>query len=141
MKIRSFVFDTNSLISALILPSSISRLCLEKADKLGQLVFSEETLNELNEVIIRSKFDKYVSLSDRLEYIEKLEVRGRIVETSSNFSDCRDVKDNKFLNLAYDTESSFIITGDNDLLVLHPYKEIEILTPADFYKIHLDTLK
>jgi predicted nucleic acid-binding protein len=76
MKNKRFVFDTNSLIIALIIPSSKSRLCLEKADENGRLIFSKETLSELNEVIIRSKFDKYVTLADRIEYVERLEARG-----------------------------------------------------------------
>ncbi|MDR3696935.1 putative toxin-antitoxin system toxin component, PIN family [Mucilaginibacter sp.] len=75
MKNKRFVFDTNSLISALILPSSVSRLSLKKADEIGVIVFSKETLDELNEVIIRSKFDKYVTLEDRLEYVQRLEAK------------------------------------------------------------------
>ena len=104
MKSRRFVFDTNSLISALIIPSSVSRQSLKKADEKGVLVFSKETLFELNEVLIRSKFDRYVSLGDRLEFVERLEARGEIAVTTSNYTDCRDFKDNKFLNLAVDTE-------------------------------------
>lgn len=50
MKTKRFVFDTNSLISALIIPSSTSRRSLEKADETGVLVFSVETLSELREV-------------------------------------------------------------------------------------------
>ena len=130
MKTKRFVFDTNSLISALILPSSVSRIPLKKADELGILVFSKETLDELNEVIIRSKFDKYVTLEDRLEYIQRLEARGEIIKTSSVFTDCRDKKDNKFLNLAYDGKASCIITGDQDLLILNPFQQIEIISSA-----------
>lgn len=132
MKNNRFIFDTNSLISALIIPSSVSRSSLKKADENGILIFSKETLNELNEVIIRSKFDKYVTLNDRLEYIERLEVRGQVIKTSSNFADCRDVKDNKFLNLAYDSHASCIITGDQDLLTLTPFRGIQIMSPSQF---------
>ena len=132
MKIDCFVFDTNSLVSALIIPKSISRLSLEKADKIGVLVFSKETLTELGEDLLRSKFDKYVSLIDRLEYIERLEARGKIIETRSNFTDCRDIKDNKFLNLAYDSNASYIITGDQDLLILNPFKGIPIISASSF---------
>jgi putative PIN family toxin of toxin-antitoxin system len=132
MKTKRFVFDTNSLISALIIPSSISRLSLKKADESGILVFSKETLIELNEVLIRSKFDKYVLLDDRLEYIERLESRGEIIETVSNFTDCRDIKDNKFLNIAYDSQASCIVTGDQDLLVLNPFNGLPIISASYF---------
>ena len=117
MKGKHFVFDTNSLISAALIPSSVNRAALKKANDLGLLIFSIETLMELNEVLIRSKFDKYLSLDERLEYSERLETRGKIITTSSNFTDCRDIKDNKFLNLAYDSKSVCIITGDLDLLI------------------------
>jgi putative PIN family toxin of toxin-antitoxin system len=132
MKTKRFVFDTNSLISALIIPASVSRFSLEKADGIGLLIFSQETLTELNEVLIRSKFDKYVSLSDRLEYVERLEARSEIIETVSSFTDCRDIKDNKFLNLAYDSLASCIITGDRDLLVLNPFNGIPIVSASYF---------
>ena len=132
MKGKHFVFDTNSLISAALIPSSVNRAALKKADDLGLLIFSIETLMELNEVLIRSKFDKYLSLDERLEYSERLETRGKIITTSSNFTDCRDIKDNKFLNLAYDSKSVCIITGDLDLLILNPFHNIPIISPGDF---------
>ena len=132
MKSENFVFDTNSLISALILSSSVSRLSLRKADEIGRLIFSRDTLIELNEVLIRSKFDKYASLDERLEYIERLESRGEIIETTSIFTDCRDIKDNKFLNLAFDGHASHIITGDKDLLILNPFYDIQIVLPSQF---------
>jgi putative PIN family toxin of toxin-antitoxin system len=132
MKTKFFIFDTNSLISALILPKSVSRLSLEKADEIGQLVFSEETLLELSEVLIRSKFDRYASIDNRLEFIERLEARSRVIATISNFTDCRDIKDNKFLNLAYDSGAAYIITGDHDLLILNPFYNIQIISPSTF---------
>ena len=132
MKNKNFVFDTNSLISALLIPSSVNRLALKKADDAGNLIFSEETLIELKEVLIRSKFDKYASLDERLEFIERLETRGKIINTSSDFTDCRDIKDNKFLNLAFDSNALCIVTGDQDLLVLNPFQNIPIISPSYF---------
>ena len=132
MKNKSFVFDTNSLVSALLLPSSVNRMALKKADDAGTLIFSSETLDELKEVLIRSKFDKYVSLEDRLEYIGRLESRGNIIKTSNDFNDCRDSKDNKFLNLAFDSKALCIVTGDQDLLVLNPFHNIRIISASYF---------
>jgi predicted nucleic acid-binding protein len=45
---------------------------------------------------------------------------------------CRDPKDNKILALAFEHSSDFIVSGDNDLLILNPYKNIPILTPNGF---------
>ena len=132
MKNKNFVFDTNSLISALLIPSSISRQALNKAITAGNLIFSEETLSELNKVLIRSKFDKYIKLGDRMEFIERLETEGMVIKPKSSFTDCRDTDDNKFLNLAYDSKALCIVTGDDDLLVLSPFRSIQIITPANF---------
>ena len=54
------------------------------------------------------------------------------VEVTTVVTDCRDVKDNKFPELAIDGQAECIVTGDKDLLVLHPYRNISILTPNAF---------
>jgi len=41
---------------------------------------------------------------------------------------------NAFLALAVDGEADAIVTGDRDLLALHPYAPIAILSPRDFLK-------
>ncbi len=129
---NKFVFDTNSLVSALLLPLSISRRALDRAAENGDLMFSIETLAELKEVLIRSKFDKYVLLINRLDFINKLQAEGTLIVTLSNFTVCRDVKDNKFLNLAVDSRATCIVSGDNDLLILSSFHNIPIITPANF---------
>ncbi|MGD1807556.1 putative toxin-antitoxin system toxin component, PIN family [Dapis sp. BLCC M126] len=45
---------------------------------------------------------------------------------------CVDADDNKFLELAFSGNASYLITGDKDLLVLENYHQTEILNPADF---------
>jgi hypothetical protein len=49
--------------------------------------------------------------------------------------ECRDEKDNNFLELAVSGNSDFIITGDNDLLVLNPFRNIQIITPKSFLEL------
>jgi uncharacterized protein len=46
--------------------------------------------------------------------------------------ECRDPKDDKFLELAIDGRASEIVTGDADLLAMHPFRGIAVLTPATF---------
>ncbi|MGH8609458.1 MAG: putative toxin-antitoxin system toxin component, PIN family [Gammaproteobacteria bacterium] len=43
-----------------------------------------------------------------------------------------DVRDDKFLELAVAGQAMCIITGDSDLLDLHPFRGIPIVTPAQF---------
>ncbi|WP_408733647.1 putative toxin-antitoxin system toxin component, PIN family [Mucilaginibacter sp.] len=57
------------------------------------------------------------------------------IEPVEKFSDCRDPKDNKFLELAVTAGASCIVSGDQDLLILHPFNNIPILPPADFLKL------
>jgi putative PIN family toxin of toxin-antitoxin system len=106
-----FVFDTNSLISALLLPFSVARKAFDIALEKGILVHSRETFGELVEVFARPKFDKYISLDDRLRAISLLELKSQLIDVSVPVIACRDPK---------------------DLLVLHPFRETPILTPADF---------
>lgn len=127
-----FVFDTNSLISIALLPKSTNRSALQKAEQLGEIVLSNEVLSELAEVLLRTKFDKYLTLEERLEFVERIETRYKCIEVTSAFTDCRDSKDNKFLNLAFDAKASCLITGDKDLLVLNPFRNIPILNATDF---------
>ncbi|WP_229598283.1 putative toxin-antitoxin system toxin component, PIN family [Runella aurantiaca] len=126
------VLDTNTLVSAALIKKSISRDAFDKALQIGQLLASEKTLNELADVLAREKFDKYVSLKERQEfYVSYLEIVNMkdIVEV---ITDCRDSKDNKFLEIAVSGKANIIVSGDADLLVLHPYRNIEILTPRQF---------
>ena len=45
---------------------------------------------------------------------------------------CRDARDDKFLELAVSGRAAYIISGDDDLLVLHPFRDIAIMTAAEF---------
>nr|WP_232285716.1 putative toxin-antitoxin system toxin component, PIN family [Crocosphaera chwakensis] len=50
-------------------------------------------------------------------------------------NECRDPKDNKFLEVAVNGNATHIITGDKDLLELHPFRGISILKPKQFLQI------
>jgi putative PIN family toxin of toxin-antitoxin system len=132
MKNEHFVIDTNNLVSAFLFEYSTPTLAYNKAKKLGKISGSIETFDELSEVLVRSKFDKYVSLEKRLKLINDFKELLILFTVSEKITDCRDTKDNKFLELAVASNASCIITGDKDLLVLHPFRGIPILTAADF---------
>jgi hypothetical protein len=55
-----------------------------------------------------------------------------LIEVKDTITDCRDPKDNKFLELAVSGKASAIISGDEDLLALHPFRDIPIFTLRDF---------
>ncbi|CAN5414069.1 hypothetical protein BH20BAC1_BH20BAC1_15110 [soil metagenome] len=130
---KIFLFNTNSLISAALIPDSISRKALNKAIDLGKIAASDRTQEELIEVLFRKKFDKYfIKDEERLLFIDKIEVHAILFTTEIVITDCRDPKDNKFLELAISSNASCIISGNKDLLALHPFREIPILNATDF---------
>lgn len=127
-----FVIDTNVLISALLFKSSVPFRGLELATKQGIILYSEATFNELERVLNRSKFDKYLSQEERQVFLLKFVSGCQLVSIKETITICRDEKDNKFLELAVSGNANIIITGDLDLLVLHPFQSIEILSPDKF---------
>ena len=132
-KSDSFIFDSNVLISAFLLPvTSTAALAYYKATSQGQIVFSEDTFNEFSNVFLRSKFERYVNFGKRQAIIEGLKDRLNFVPITGQIALCRDPKDNKYLELALSVAAKCIVTGDKDLLVLHPFEGVPILTPADF---------
>ena len=127
-----FVFDTNAIISAVLLKRSVSRRAFDKAVAEGRLLVSVELVDELNEVLGRPDFAKYVTDDERLEFLAALLREAELVEVTECVSDCRDPRDNKILELAVSGQVACIVSGDHDLLVLHPFRGIPVMTPRDF---------
>ena len=131
-KSERFVIDTNVLVSAAIFPSSVPGQALDKAVRSGKLLMSTATFSEFEKTLKKKKLRKYLSPASVNNFLDKLE---RLIETPDSLPDitaCRDPKDDKFLALAVGGKASCIITGDEDLLVLHPFKGIPIISPLKF---------
>jgi putative PIN family toxin of toxin-antitoxin system len=93
---------------------------------------SIDLTRELVDVMRRDKFDRYLTRERRDELVASTIRDCELVEVSTIITECRDIKDNKLLELAIDGNAVSVVTGDSDLLVLHPFKEIAILTPTEF---------
>ena len=61
-------------------------------------------------------------------------LRGEPVVPQHRITACRDPKDNVVLEVAVAREVDYIVTGDEDLLVLHPFEGITIVGPAEFLR-------
>src|SRR5271169_4568133 len=94
------VIDTNVLISRLLQPQSVPAQSVRKARREGRLLVSEATMNELADVISRSKLNRYVSLEDRKQFVRELSHRSEFVPIIYPVRECRDPKDDKFLEVA-----------------------------------------
>jgi putative PIN family toxin of toxin-antitoxin system len=127
------VFDTNTLISALLIADSKPREAFSKALDEGKLLLSPAVLDELNEVLRRPKLRPYIAPQERAWLWRELIGNGIFVEAIvEEIAECRDPRDNKFLELAISGKADAIVTGDADLLALNPFRGIPILSSADF---------
>jgi|SRR5882724_4449443 len=126
------VIDTNVTVSAALLPHSVPRQAFDVAAFHGELLLSEATLAELEEVLRRPKFDRYVREEQRLEFLAALVRDAVLIEVTEAVKECRDPKDDKFLELALSGKATYIVTGDADVLALHPFRTIAVVTPKTF---------
>jgi putative PIN family toxin of toxin-antitoxin system len=132
MMSKRFVVDNNILVSALLVKNSAPFQVISKIEERDVILYSEETLLEINQVLSRKKFIKYFAIEEKQAFIFKLLEKAELVEIEESINICRDPKDDKFLELAVSGKADFIITGDQDLLVLNPFRNIEIITANDF---------
>ena len=131
-----FVLDTNLIVSAALLEKSVARQAFEVALLQGSILISESLQAELSEVILRDKFDRYLSAEKRLRFLTSFISLAVPTAVPQSITICRDPKDNMILDLAVCGQASYILTGDKDLLVLHPFRDISILSPHDFLEEH-----
>ena len=127
-----YVFDTNTLVSALLFEHSKPGQAFRRALSRGEVLFSPSTLEELVEVLQREKFGRYVTPSQPEEFLEAFVDRAIFIQPTEEIGACRDAKDDKFLELAVSGKADCIISGDDDLLILNPFREIAILTASKF---------
>lgn len=134
------VVDTNVLVSGLFgIKNSPSSQILSaiRAQKII-LVTSPIILEEVGEVINRHRIIKLTKMSqdERVDFMDKLIERSDITAGKQLLQlTGRDVKDDRFLACAFEAGADYIITGDEDLLVLKEYEGIKIITPREFLKV------
>ncbi|MBE9211194.1 putative toxin-antitoxin system toxin component, PIN family [Plectonema cf. radiosum LEGE 06105] len=125
------IIDTNLWISFLIGKqlASLKSLLVEGTI---QPVFSQQLLDEITIVTQKPKLQKYFSPEKVIDLIIFLESIGLVVEIKSSVLLCRDVKDNYLLALAKDSQADYLITGDEDLLILDSFEGTVILNYQSF---------
>jgi uncharacterized protein len=129
-----FVLDTNVVVSALLLDDSASRSAFDRAFEMGKVLLSLPVLAELYEVLGRPRFRKYVSEEDVRLFLAAYVRKAEWVEISDNIRVCRDPKDDKFLELATSGHATHIISGDEDLISLSPFRGIVVAPPDVFLR-------
>lgn len=129
-----FVFDTNVIIRATLLPDSVPSQAIIKAEAAGVVLYSEETLLELFQVLERPKLSLYIQKTAIAEFYARVLMNWQHVSILQRVNDCRDKNDNKFLELALNGDANIIVSGDKDLLTMNPYRAISIITPSVFLR-------
>lgn len=97
-------------------------------------VLSEELVAELTDVLHRPKFRRLITSQRADRFIAFLRLTGFMVDQITRVEACRDPKDDHLLSLAIDGRADVLVTGDDDLLALDPFREIRIVAPAEFLR-------
>ena len=132
MRVKRAVLDTNVLFSALLSSAGKPFACLSWVLDNATLLASRDLLLELDTRLARPKFEKYVNESRRSAFVADLRLVAVQVEVGGTLKACRDPDDDKLLEIAIIGKADCIVTGDQDLLVLDPFRGVRILTPAAF---------
>lgn len=134
---RQVLFDTSTLVSAALRVDSTPHKALAQALSRGEVCACASTLFELEQVLLRPKFDLYQPANVRSAFLTLVRKHVALfavtaADESKVLPPCRDPKDNQLLALALACAADALVSSDADLLVLHPWRGIPIVTLAAF---------
>lgn len=132
-KIR-IIIDTNVLVSRAIKAGPTITRVVSLTEQIGQLLTSQEVFDELRNVMMRFVNKRYVSLEEAAILLADYSDAAQWIPILERITLCRDPQDNKFLALAANGKADVLVTGDDDLLMHHPFRGTQILSPLDFIK-------
>jgi uncharacterized protein len=138
------IFDTSALVSAVLRIGSIPHRALLEAFATCDVCASAETLVELERVLDLEKFDRYLDRGLRREFVALIRRSVHLFAVKNDDLEAvdpprRDSKDDQFLALALVVEADVLVSSDEDLLVLHPWRGVAIMRPGEFLS-HSTTL-
>lgn len=129
------VIDSSIVVRAVLKPlGTVGPVLDALEEKRYKFLYSEATLEEVVEVLARPRLRRRFPLRGRdpQTVVDLLVLRGEAVEPRRRWRVCRDPKDDKFLDVAVAGHADALVSGDEDLLVLHPFEGIPIVQPAGF---------
>ena len=132
------VVDTSILVRALIRPQgSVGPVLLRLRRGDYTLLYAQALLEELVDVLNRPRIRHKYGLTDEdiQTVVALILLRGEAVTSQERIAACRDPKDDKFLDVAVAGRADVIVSGDEDLLVLHPFAGISIVPLAAFLRM------
>ena len=126
------VLDASTVVGSAINRGSVPDRAMRHAFGRDDVALSEATLAELIDVLARPRLARFINPELRDEVLALLDAYGVFFVPTERVTDCRDPKDNKYLELALAAAADVIVSSDTDLLVLHPWRGTRILRPADY---------
>ena len=135
--LRRVVLDTSTLVGAALKPGSVPHLALLMALARADVCASVPTWLELERVMQHRRFDRYLARDNRLEFAALLRQSMHFfavtpADEAALQPACRDASDNKFLALVQVCQADVLVSSDDDLLVLNPWRSVPVLRPAEF---------
>lgn len=134
-KLSRVIIDTNIFVRMLLGSENCGAIYNAFADGIFDIVISEPLFSEIIDVINRPKFKKIIEAKDKNKLIELIKIDAAWFSPEEKISVCRDPKDNIVLECALAAKVDCIVTDDDDLLSLNPYKEIGIISAMEFLKL------
>ena len=135
-KLRGGVLDASSLVRAAPTPRSAARRLTNAVLARGLPVASAPVFEEVEGVIARPKFERWLSEADRIGFMRQIRSGAVVQQPAHVVRACRDPSDDKYLEAALAAvdqaagpEAVLIASDDRDLLVPHPWRGIAILKP------------
>lgn len=126
------IFDASTLIGAALKQDSVPERALLRAEQNDIFALSTTVEAELRAVLDRPKFSHIIRAERRDFILRTLRSNAVWFEPEQSVRDCRDPKDNKYLELALAASAHTIVSSDDDLLILHPWRGVHIMRPAAY---------
>jgi putative PIN family toxin of toxin-antitoxin system len=125
------VLDTNIFVAAFFWNGNPRKVFDRVTNGLDELFITDDILKEIFTVMSRDKFDANIdNIEEYIKIIESYSVK--IIPKNKPEEISRDKDDDKILQCGFEGNVNYIITGDNDLLVLKEYKNIKIIKPKEY---------
>jgi putative PIN family toxin of toxin-antitoxin system len=131
------VFDTNVLIAAFLTEGICAKLLIRARRRDFDMILCDGILQEFKRVLKKKFAASPHEMSEAL-LILSAAAQDILGQTDPIVPICRDSDDDLILACARDAAADYVVTGDEDLLVLKDYEGISILNPREFEKLFPD---
>ena len=129
------MIDANAVVSAALKAESVPEQALRLAQARCTVYLSTDVRGEIGRVLMRPRLASRVSSGRVASVLALLDDGARWIEPTIRVTDCRDAKDDRYLELALAASADIIVSGDMDLLILDPWRGVRVMTPAQFVRL------